>query len=222
MFKTKLCKNVLSADILNQLIADFAKNADEPLAGRNFNTDTQFAIELLTPILKTHLPGEWIVDGGNYFKTVLPYRMHCDSGKDTVKRLYYNVVIPLQVYAKDYNPDRNKLIVTNQTWSGDAAFFVKGNRNPTPEYNICVTDYSEVGNLSTGVNPQLADLCSHLSKANLEGLTINSAVDWTPGDIILFQRNLIHASSNWPTAGVTKKLGLSLFTSYLDQTDTGE
>jgi len=216
MFKTKLCKNVLSTDILNQLIADFATKSNTDFEGRNFNTDIEFATDLLMPILKTFLPGEWKVDGGNYFETTLPYRMHCDSGKETNKQLYYNIVIPLKLWADNYQPSLNKLIVTNQTWSGDAAFFVKGNKQATPEYNTCVTDYSDVGNLSIGVDPQLKELCSHLSARNLDGLTANSIVDWAPGDIILFQRNLIHSSSNWHNAGVTKKLGLSLFTSYLD------
>lgn len=219
MFEIKICKHVLSADALNFLKADFTTNCTHTFPGRKFNIRIEKAVEYLTPELKKHLPGNWVVNGGNYFDTAVPYRMHCDSGKGE-ENLYYNIVIPLQLWtASEYNKELNKLIVTNQTWNNDAAFFVKGDQS-NDEYNTCVTDYSSVGNLATEINPELVKICSHLNPNNLEGLTIKSLIDWEPGDIIIFKRNLIHGTSNWKQAGVFKKLGLSLFTSRLDQSDT--
>jgi len=216
MFETKICKQVLDQQVLEFLKKDFLTNCTHVYPGRKFNTNVSMATEALLPELKKHLPGDWIVDGGNYFDTVIPYRMHCDSGKN-LNNLWYNIVIPLQLWtATEYDRNLNKLIVTNQTWNQDAAFFVKGNQS-TDEYNTCVTDYSTVGNLENGTDENLVKLCSHLNPTNLEGLTVKAMFDWEPGDVIIFKRNLIHGTSNWKRAGVFKKLGLSLFTSRLDQ-----
>jgi hypothetical protein len=213
MFDTKLCKGIITEDLITELIADFESESDHHLVGRRFNVNIEHAKELMAPIIKKVLPGDWLIDGGNYFETIRPYRLHCDSGKDEVKRLYYNIVIPLKLWATDYKPELNKLIVTNQTWAGDAAFFIRGDQGQT-EYNICVTDYSDVGNIQQGYDPYLEKHCGHLNHKNLEGFTVNSTVEWSPGDIILFRRNLVHVTTDWRTAGVQKKLGLSLFTSY--------
>jgi hypothetical protein len=213
MFNIKLCKNVIPGELVEELVNDFTTNCDQLLPGRRFYTNIEYAKKLVVPIIKNHLPGDWVVDGGNYFETVRPYRLHCDSGKDPVKRLYYNIVIPLKLWATNYRPELNKLIVTNQTWNGDAAFFIKGDVGQN-EYNICVTDYEDVGNLSSESDSELMRLCPHLNPQNLDGMSMMETIDWVPGDIMIFRRNLIHTTSDWRSAGVTQKLGLSLFTSY--------
>jgi hypothetical protein len=215
MFDTKLCKSVLSPTIIQELIADFESGCDHHLVGRRFNVNIERAKELLTPIIKEHLPGEWVIDGGNYFETVRPYRLHCDSGKDEVKRLYYNIVIPLQLWATDYKPELNKLIVTDQTWSGDAAFFIKGDVGQN-EYNVCVQNYADVGNITDTTEQYLLENCGHLNPQNLEGFTTKASLEWCPGDIMLFRRDLVHVTTDWRKAGVERKLGLSLFTSYIE------
>ena len=204
--------NVLDKEILQELINDFQENCTNTYPGRRFNVDINYAVKILNPILKYSLPKNWIVDGGNYFETVVPYRLHCDTGKDRTKKLYYNIVIPLKLWYEDYNPNLNKLIITDQIWNGDAAFFVKGD-NALPEYNICITDYEQVENKIEGIDNTLLELCTHLNPRNLEGFSIKKVIDWVPGDIIFFRRHYIHTTSNWRSAGVSQKLGLSLFTS---------
>jgi hypothetical protein len=213
MFEIKQVKNALDQNLIDILIKDFEQGANQNLPGRRFNTNLNLAIDLLTPILKTFLPGNWIIDGGNYFETVRPYRLHVDTGKEQIKNLYYNIVIPLQLWTNNYDPNLNKLIITNQTWTGDAAFFVKGDTS-SDEYNKCITDYKDVGNLSKINDKNLIELCPHLNPENLQGFSIRQSIVWEPGDIIMFPRKLIHLTSDWRLAGVYKKLGLSLFTSY--------
>jgi hypothetical protein len=215
MFDTKLCRGVIPQKLINELIADFESGCDHHLVGRRFNVNIERAKELLSPVIKNYLPGNWVVDGGNYFETVRPYRLHCDSGKESVKHLYYNIVVPLKLWAENYQPELNKLIVTNQTWGGDAAFFIRGDIG-REEYNICVTDYGSVGNLADGTDPYLREHCGHLNPQNLEGFTVKAALPWVPGDIMIFKRELIHVTTDWHKAGVTQKLGLSLFTSYIE------
>ena len=118
----------------------------------------------------------------------------------------------MKLWYEDYDSSLNKFIVTNQIWKGDAAFFVKGD-NIQPEYNICITDYEQVENKIEGLDNQLLELCTHLNPQNLQGFSIKKIIDWSPGDIIFFRRHYIHTTSNWLKAGVTMKLGLSLFTS---------
>jgi hypothetical protein len=213
LFDVKRFSNLISLDLLNQLKEDFYKNCTNTWPGRRFYSDLTIAQNLLQPILQELLPGDWIVDGGNYFETDRPYRLHCDSGKHSPKHLYYNIVIPIEFWADQYNEELNKLIITDQKWYGDAAFFVKGDISKN-EYNICITDYDEVENLQLGFDKELIAHCDHLNQQNLEGFSVKSIVSWNPGDIILFKRNFIHVTSNWKRAGVHKKLGLSLFTSY--------
>lgn len=214
MFDIRVIEGALSQELLEILIEDFYSGVDKILPGRKFKLNTDRARELLLPIIRNYLPGQWVVDGGNYFETEVPYRLHCDSGKDTVKKLYYNIVIPLKLWGSPVNVDLNKLIVTDQRWGGDAAFFVKGDPDATNEYNTCVRDYSDIGGTGEEIDQKLLELCTHLNPQNLVGFTIKECITWTPGDIILFKRDLIHTTSNWRAAGVTKKLGLSLFTSY--------
>lgn len=212
MFEVKCFSNILSQSIIDELVDDFYKNCNNTYVGRRFNFNLERAKSILMPILKDILPGEWQIDSGNYFETQLPYRLHCDSGKNRDLKLYYNIVIPLKLWYHEYDCTQNKLIITDQKWSGDAAFFVKGDQARN-EYNICVTDYDQVENKISGIDSKLLDYCSHLNPNNLEGFSIKEVLDWVPGDIICFQRNSIHVTSNWKKAGVEMKLGLSLFTS---------
>lgn len=204
----------ITPQMLELLITDFYNGEHKILPGRKFKLDTEYAKSTLMSVLKTHLPGDWFVDGGNYFETEVPYRLHCDSGKLPVKKLYYNIVIPLKLWGNNINSDLNKFIITNQRWRGDAAFFVMGDPGAVNEYNTCVRDYGDIDGIGTGIDQKLLELCGHLNPENLTGFTINKSISWVPGDIILFKRELIHTTSNWRSAGVTKKLGLSLFTSY--------
>jgi len=213
MFDIKVVTNVISSNLLEMLYCDFENSVNQVLPGRRFNTNLGYAKKILLPIIKEYLPGDWIVDGGNYFETTRPYRLHCDTGKDQIKKLYYNIVIPIKLWANNYNPNLNKLIITNQTWTDDAAFFVKGD-NSKDEYNKCITEYDNVGNLSNSTDKLLIDLCPHLNVENLLGFNIKDSVNWNPGDMILFKRHFIHTTSDWRLSGVYKKLGLSFFTSY--------
>lgn len=210
-FEIQCFKNILPQSLLDELINDFYKNCNNTYIGRRFNFNLEYAKSLLIPILTNLLPGQWNIDSGNYFETKFPYRLHCDSGRDRTKKLYYNIVIPLKLWFENYTPELNKFIVTEQKWYGDAAFFVKGDQAKN-EYNICITEYDQVENKISGIDNNLLYYCDHLNPQNIEGFSIKSIIDWVPGDIIFFPRNYIHVTSNWKKAGVDMKLGLSFFT----------
>jgi len=49
----------------------------------------------------------------------------------------------------------------------------------------------------------------------MEGFSIESSCDWVPGDVIVFDCVRLHCASNFLDNGIYKKIGLSLFTSYV-------
>ena len=59
MFDTKLCKNVVPNNILNELVTDFENGCDQSLIHRRFNVKLERAKELMIPIIQKHLPGDW-------------------------------------------------------------------------------------------------------------------------------------------------------------------
>ena len=98
--------------------------------GRAFALDLGPALEIVNPIINNVLGADtWECTGGNFFLTNTGYRVHADTGKDGPDKVWQTFVFPLDMTFKaDTTPqiDKNKFIVLNQTWTGDAAFFLRG------------------------------------------------------------------------------------------------
>lgn len=209
----------LTAEQLQLLIDCFENNSKmQTLPMRRFGLDITEAIEVVKPIIDSVL-GEntWEVAGGNFFETETGYRVHADTGKDGPAKVWQTFVFPLRQELRTdipVRPDRNRLLILNQTWSGDAAFFLRGETVEPNEYNQVITDYKDVGNLDADtVDGLLLDYCPHLKTSNFIGLTVDKHFQWTPGVPVTFPRNRLHVSSAFPRLGIAKKLGLSIFTS---------
>lgn len=186
--------------------------------GRAFALDLIPALEIIKPIIDSVLGvGTWDVTGGNFFETSTGYRVHADTGKEGPDRVLQTFVFPLSMEldpTKEFQPEKNRLVILNQTWTGDAAFFLRGSPDEPNEYNIVVKDYADVIGLVPGAkDPILYDLCPHLNSENFLGLTVDKTFQWTPGIPMTFPRNRLHLSTAFPRRGIKKKLGLSIFTS---------
>lgn len=186
--------------------------------GRAFALDLIPALEIIKPIIDSVLGvGTWDVTGGNFFETSTGYRVHADTGKEGPNRVLQTFVFPLSMEldpTKEFQPEKNRLVILNQTWTGDAAFFLRGSPDEPNEYNIVVKDYADVIGLVPGAkDPILYDLCPHLNSENFLGLTVDKTFQWTPGIPMTFPRNRLHLSTAFPRRGIKKKLGLSIFTS---------
>lgn len=212
-FKVKFFENAVTKTELKILEYDFLSNKNKlRYPGRQFAVDLDCCKKLLKEKISKILGDNFEINGGNYFETTVPYRVHCDTGKDRLDKNYYNIVVPIKFWTDGtYDQDYNQLIILDQNWYQEASFFVAGS-NASDEYNKCVFDYKDVENLIEGYDEKLVDLCDHLNKKNLESLSIYATVPWVPGSIIIFKRNSLHCSSNFKKAGVLKKLGLSFFT----------
>lgn len=213
----------LSEQQLSELISCFENNSHiQTYPGRKFGLDIDRAVEIVTPILDDVLGfGTWTVAGGNFFETETGYRVHADTGREDLDLVWQTFVFPLkQEFRTDIpvKPERNRLLVLNQTWSGPAAFFLRGEDTEPNEYNMVVRDYwaEGVGNLDneSTIDGLLLEHCPHLNVSNFAGLTVDKHFQWTPGVPVTFPRNRLHVSSAFPRNGIKRKLGLSIFTSH--------
>jgi hypothetical protein len=121
----------LSDQQLNDLINCFETNEQlQHYPGRKFGLDINRAVEIVTPIINSVLGGNtWSVAGGNFFETETGYRVHADTGREDFDLIWQTFVFPLrQEFRTDIpvRPERNRLLILNQTWSGPAAFFLRG------------------------------------------------------------------------------------------------
>lgn len=188
--------------------------------GRSFGLDIGPALDIVSPIIDSVLgQGTWEATGGNFFETSTGYRVHADTGKDGPDKVWQTFVFPLELEIKEGiklpKLDKVRLLILNQTWDSDAAFFLRGSPDEPEEYNIVVKDYKKVGNLSTNndFDKELLESCPHLNPSNFLGLSTDKNLQWVPGIPMTFPRNRLHVSSAFPRCGVAKKLGLSIFTS---------
>ena len=203
-----------------KLIDCFENNSQmQILPQRRFALDLGPAMEIVKPIIDNVLgEGTWEVTGGNFFETETGYRVHADTGKDGPERVLQTFVFPLSLTPRfNTTPDseRVRLLILNQTWSGDAAFFLRGSPDEPNEYNIVVKDYKDVGNRDDDgtIDGVLLEQCPHLNPSNFVGLSVDKSFQWIPGVPITFPRNRLHVSSAFPRHGIKRKLGLSIFTS---------
>lgn len=209
----------LTDDQLLGLIECFTNNKQmQSYPGRAFALDLDPAMEIVKPIIDKELgEGTWERDGGNFFLTNTGYRVHADTGKQGPEKVWQTFLFPLAMTFKENTEprlDKNKFIVLNQTWDGDAAFFLRGSDDEPNEYNIVVKDYAAVGNIEHHtMDGWLLENCPHLNPSNFYGLTVDKMFTWTPGVPITFPRNRLHVNTPFPRYGIATKLGLSVFIS---------
>lgn len=200
------------------LISCFEHNSlMQEYPGRRFGLDLATALEIVGPIISEAL-GEWTLAGGNFFETSTGYRVHADTGKEGPEKVWQTFVFPLSITPKPNtipNLDRVRLLILNQTWERDAAFFLRNSPDEPLEYNIVVKDYADVIGLlqKDRLDDRLLKNCPHLNPSNFLGLSVDKDFQWIPGVPITFPRNRLHVSSAFPRHGIAKKLGLSIFTS---------
>jgi hypothetical protein len=210
----------LTEDQRLALISCFENNRQlQEYPGRRFALDLAPAMEIVKPIIDGVLGTDtWELAGGNFFETETGYRVHADTGKEGPDKVLQTFVFPLSITPKPNvipNYEKVRFLVLNQTWSGDAAFFLRGSHDDPSEYNIVVKNYKEVGNRDDEgtIDGMLIQQCPHLNPSNFVGLSVDKSFQWIPGVPITFPRNRLHVSSAFPRQGVAKKLGLSIFTS---------
>lgn len=208
----------LDPSIIQQLIDLHNKSKQLKIPGRVFSHDIDAAIQLVMPIIESILGNNtWILSGGNFFETRVGYRVHADTGFEGPSKVWQTIVFPLEMDINEFaDLEKNRLIIFNQSWKKRSSFFLRGG-DPYPEvsenspYDL-VFNYTDVINTNSNIiSEEAATLCPHLDRRDLEGLTIDRSLLWTPGIPMTFPRDRLHASTAFPRVGVPRKLGLSLF-----------
>jgi hypothetical protein len=156
---------------------------------------------------KLGIVGDYKIVGDNYYRHSKRYFPHCDA---TNELAWLNIVIPLMRYETF---GEQKFIVFDQLWQGPNMTWM-GKVNVTGDFNSNKkTNQKPVDSkfLEHSTNKELPDILwkefdDNFNRDYFHGLD-GAAYDWTPGDIIVFDSQHIHATGNMKSK---RKLGLSI------------
>lgn len=166
--------------------------------------------DLLIPLRKKY--GNFKVRNAQIFDTEVPHVIHVDDGRE-LPNSYKAFTIPLQVTG-GASPLDAKLCFFDQYYYGGPAKFLNGEDYKSPTYNQAITSYEEV----EGINDRgisdiwRKDFLTHLDEKWIKGLSMKSYFPWIPGSYIAFDSLQLHCASDFRKVGVTRKIGLSIFT----------
>ena len=168
---------------------------------------------LLEPIVQSLHSDAYEVEMTLFFNNISSrFAVHVDSGLgEAYQSVYQTMIVPLAVagdvgtvFFKNYWTERCSKFTKKP--SKDAALYqANGDLK-----NQSISDYRNIQGYSG--RPFNLDAynryLSHLDYDDLEGLELDCYVPWTPGDVIVFPREQLHAASS----GTLPKLGISIFT----------
>jgi hypothetical protein len=157
--------------------------------------------------------GKYEIVIGFYFSTDTPHIIHNDDTFELPPNVYRGITIPLKLYNK--TTEFPKLCFFDQFYFHGPAKFFKGSSGLPTYYNQQIYDYSDIDGL---VNTPFEsnEMLTHLYPQWLEGLSLHSALDWIPGNALIFDSVRLHCASDFRKLGITRKLGLSIFTKIRD------
>jgi len=155
--------------------------------------------------------GKFKVRNAQIFDTTVPHILHNDDGAD-FPNTYKAFTIPLEVVGGNFM--NAKLCMFDQYYYGGPAKFCKGETVESKTYNSIVTDYKDIEGLNDKGIPEgwRTQLLSHLKDKWIEGLSLQGYYPWIPGSYIAFDALQIHCASNFVDVDITRKIGLSIFT----------
>jgi hypothetical protein len=148
-----------------------------------------------------------------FFKTDYPHIIHNDDTFELPESVYKGITLPLMVYGGEIKQFPYLCFFDQFYFHGPSKFFKNETYIPT-YYNKQIYNYSEVTDLrSSRFDQKIYDLYfTHLKKEWLEGLTLQSAIPWIPGNAIIFDSVRLHCASDFRKLGISSKLGISIFT----------
>lgn len=146
--------------------------------------------------------------------TERPHILHNDNDSNYGDRCHYGFTIPLKLEGEF--TELPKLVVYDQLYPSGGVKLVKGTDvSHIPQtHNQLVTEYSNVVGLVDDPFPQSyhEKHLTHLLPQWLEGMSVNCDFDWHLRSVISFNSKQIHSASDYTRLGVTRKLGLAIFT----------
>jgi len=157
--------------------------------------------------------GPFEITAAFFFQTTFPHIIHNDDSFELPDSVYKAITLPLSM--EGFSGEYPKLCFFDQFYfHGPAKFFNSDTAVPT-YYNKQVYNYADVSEL---VNTPFIDrnkYFTHLNPQWLEGLSLHSALDWIPGNALIFDSIRLHCASDFRNLGIKSKLGISIFTKKL-------
>ena len=155
--------------------------------------------------------GPFAVTTGLFFKTNYPHIIHNDDTFELPETVYKAITIPLIADG----PGAPKLCFFDQCYFHGPAKFFNGDNNIPTYYNQQVYDYKDLDGVVDKPFAGPAEYFTHLRHSWLQGLSLHSAINWIPGQAIIFDSVRLHCASDFRQLGIKSKLGLSIFTKRL-------
>jgi hypothetical protein len=217
-------KNFLTNDQILHLINLFEtnlKNLDSPVVYKNtgpVTLDLNSLLEdsVINKILEDlkSIIGLYEITAAFFFSTDCPHIIHNDDTFELPDNVYKGITIPLKIYDSKNIP---KLCFFDQFYFHGPAKFFKDSSNIPTYYNKQIYDYEDVEGLVDTTIQDVENLFTHLKKQWLEGLSIHSILPWFPTSALIFDSVRLHCASNFRQQGISRKLGISIFTKLCDQ-----
>jgi hypothetical protein len=213
-------KNILTVEEVNCLIEIFKNHPTDNKIHKNTGPTTldlqsyindPIIIKTLS-LIKNNI-GPFEITASFFFQTSFPHIIHNDDTFELPDNVYKAITLPLSI--EGFSGEYPKLCFFNQFYfHGPSKFFNGDNSIPT-YYNKQVYDYQDVSGL---VDTPFADnnnYFTHLKPQWLDRLSLHSALDWIPGNALVFDSTRLHCASDFRKLGIRSKLGISIFTKKL-------
>ena len=154
----------------------------------------------------------------NFFDVTFPHIIHNDDSIKKKPRMHKNIVIPLWIEGNDHTHFGvfDQCYLDGPVKSRHGAKKAMGARHDTPQqyYNTTLDnnnqlDYYTHKEFDKGMWEQYF---THQPYVRFHGLSIESINKWKPKDLIIFDGARMHCAADFRQYGVTRKIGLSIFT----------
>jgi hypothetical protein len=211
-------ENFLSADELAYLVDLFDKSQEKTYKNTGpITVDLKpyfndHVIEKIITKLKDHIL-DFEITAAFFFQTDYPHIIHNDDTFELPDTVYKGVTLPLLITGECHTFP--SLCFFDQFYFHGPAKFFKGETDIPTYYNKQVYDYNDVDNLSDLPFDDRDRLFTHLKPQWLERLSLHSALDWVPGNALIFDSTRLHCASDFRKLGIKSKLGISIFTKKL-------
>jgi hypothetical protein len=213
-------KNILTIEEVNCLIEIFNNHSADNKIHKNTGPITldlkpyindPLIIKILASIEKSIGPFE--ITAAFFFQTEFPHIIHNDDSFELSDNVYKAITLPLSM--EGFSGEYPKLCFFDQFYFHGPSKFFNGDKSIPTYYNKQVYDYQDVSEL---VDTPFADnnnYFTHLKPQWLEGLSLHSALDWIPGNALVFDSTRLHCASDFRKHNIKSKLGISIFTKKL-------
>jgi hypothetical protein len=205
----------ISLEDINHLIAIF-KNDPTKIKKNTGPVTVNLAPYFDDPVIENIITkikkeiGNIEITAAFFFQTTFPHIIHNDDTFELPDNVYKAITLPLSI--EEFAGVYPKLCFFDQFYFHGPSKFFNGDESIPTYYNKQVYDYQDVSGL---VDTPFADnnnYFTHLKPQWLKGLSLHSALDWIPGNSLVFDSTRLHCASDFRNLGIKSKLGISVFT----------